>query len=314
MTNAIKYMIPEFIQNLRMDGKSPCTVQNYASTLRRFADFVGADKPASDIRTPDLSAFKASFGEVKPTTLCLHLEHLKLFFDYLTSLEIIASNPVKPTLFPNKKTVQQVKNRPIDEKLMPEEALAVINASRPSHCPESTFLRNKALATLVITCGVRNSELADLTPADLDYVTGSIAINHGKGDKYRNVPFPAPAQRIVRDYLDSGYRPANLTNADYLFGTSPDGRIWNRFDRHVLSEILRRFVQGVTGKQKIRSHKLRHAFASVSREMGMTKEDIQECLGHASLSTTERYLDRLDPEAAPKRMNEAWNQFTQEAV
>ena len=311
---SISTYISQFLDNLRADGKSQATVSSYASTLTRFADQIGAENPVGTIRTQDISAFKASLGAVKPTTLWLRLEHLKLFFDWLHAIEAVQTNPVKAALFPNKKNVAQVRNRPISEKLLPDEALSVISAVRPAHYAEKTFIRDKAIAVLIITCGMRNSELADLTPADLDFAGNSIAINHGKGNKFRNVPFPLPAQKIVKDYMRCGYRPAGMTDADYLFGTTPDGEIWNRLDRHILSEIVRRFIEAVTGKDKIRSHKLRHAFASVSREMGMTKEDIQECLGHASLDTTERYLDRLDPEAAPRRMNDAWNQFTGAAV
>ena len=156
---------------------------------------------------------------------------------------------------------------------------------------------------------MRNQELAHLRPCDLNYEDGYITIRHGKGDKFRTVPFPVKAQKMIIDYLRSGYRPAALTDQDPLFGTVPknDPTTWNVLDRHILSEIVRRFVEAVTEKDKIRSHKLRHAFASISREMGMAKEDIQECLGHASLETTERYLDRLNPEAAPGRMNAMWD-------
>ena len=52
-----------------------------------------------------------------------------------------------------------------------------------------------------------------------------------------------------------------------------------------------------------------HAFASVSREMGVSKEDIQESLGHSSVQTTENYLDRLCPEAAPERINNMWDEM-----
>lgn len=307
-TNTVSALTKVFLGDCATNGKSACTLQNYRSTLERFSGFIGENTNVSEIRTADIAAFKASLGDVKITTISLHLEHVKLFFGWCVGMEIIPSSPVKDFLFPNKKNIAAVRNRPIEEKITVEESLRILSASRPAGFLTTTFPRNKALTALFITGGMRNQELAHICPCDLDYSSGTITICHGKGDKYRSVPFPAIAQSLVRDYLASGYRPASMTDTDPLFVTVPkNGEGWNIIDRHMLSDIVRRTVEGIIGKDKIRSHKLRHAFASVSREMGMSKEDIQECLGHASLDTTERYLDRLNPEAAPKRMNDMWD-------
>lgn len=311
MTKTINTLINSFLADCAANGKSASTLQNYRTTLSRFAKFAGENAEILDIRTADIAAFKSSLGDVKVTTLSLHMEHIKLFFDWCTGMDLISVSPVKPFLFPNKKNITAVKNRPIEEKLTVEESLRILSASRPLGFREATFPRNKALTALCITGGMRNQELAHIRPCDLDFESGSITIQHGKGDKFRSVPFPPITQEMIRAYLASGYRPSDLTDTDPLFVTVPKSGIgWNILDRHILSEIVRRTVDGITGKDKIRSHKLRHAFASVSREMGMSKEDIQECLGHASLDTTERYLDRLNPEAAPKRMNDMWQQLS----
>lgn len=314
MKNAVNTLSQTFLADCATSGKSACTLQNYRTSLNRFAKFIGPETDITEIRTADIAAFKASLGSVKVTTINLHLEHLKLFFDWAEGMEIIPHTPVKQFLFPNKKNVTAVKNRPIEEKLTVEEALKILSAPRTGYLREATYPRNKALTALLITGGMRNQELAHIRPCDLDFNAGCITITHGKGDKFRTVPFPSQIQQMVREYLDSGYRPAELTDTDPLFVSVPKNGIgWNVLDRRILSEIVRRTVDAVTGKDKIRSHKLRHAFASVSREMGMSKEDIQECLGHASLDTTERYLDRLNPEAAPKRMNSMWDNLVNNA-
>ena len=312
--NTLSSLIVVYLSDCAANGKSECTLQNYRGTLDRFARFIGPDSDIAAIRTADIAAFKASLGDVKVTTLNLHLEHLRLFFDWAAGMEIIPVSPVKQFLFPNKKNVSSVRARPIEEKLTVEEALSMLTSAKPTWMRTRTFPRNQAIAAMLITGGFRNQELAALRPCDLDFLSGCVTIHHGKGNKFRTVPFPQIAQDLVRAYLASGYRPERLTDTDPLFGTVPKGTDgWTVLDRHVLSEIVRRTVDSVTGKDKIRSHKLRHAFASVSREMGMSKEDIQECLGHASLDTTERYLDRLNPEAAPKRMNDMWDLATHTA-
>lgn len=308
MKNTIATLAQTYLSDCVAKGKSNCTIANYRTTLNRFAAWAGADADITSIRTADIASFKASLGDVKITTLNFHLEHLRIFFDWAVGMEIIPVSPVKPFLFPNKKNISTVRNRPIEEKLIVEEAVKMLTTAKPTWMRTRTFPRNQAVCAMLITGGFRNQELAALTPADLDFESGCATISHGKGDKYRIVPFPSVAQNLVRAYLASGYRPANLTDRDPLFGTVPkSGTGWTTLDRHALSEIVRRTVESVTDKDKIRSHKLRHAFASVSREMGMAKEDIQECLGHASLDTTERYLDRLNPKAAPKRMNDMWD-------
>lgn len=308
MKNTLNALISTFLADCATNGKSADTLQNYRTTLSRFAAWAGTDADVTEFKTADIAAFKASLGDVKVTTLSFHLEHLKLFFDWCEGMEIIPASPVKSFLFPNKKNVSQVRNRPIEEKLTVEEAMKMLTAVKPTWMRNGTFPRNQAICGILITGGLRNQELAALTVADLDFESGCVTVRHGKGDKFRTVPFPKVAQDLVRAYLASGYRPDSCTDSDPLFGTVPKtGDGWNRMDRHILSEIVRRTVEAVSGKDKIRSHKLRHAFASVSREMGMAKEDIQECLGHASLDTTEKYLDRLNPEAAPKRMNDMWD-------
>ena len=309
--NTLSSLIAAYLSDCAANGKSSCTLQNYRCTLSRFSAFSGENTEISAIRTADIAAFKTSLGDVKVTTLNLHLEHLRLFFDWAAGMEIIPASPVKQFLFPNKKNISTVRSRPIEEKLTVEEALSMLTSAKPTWMRARTFPRNQAICAMLITGGFRNQELAALRPCDLDFLSGCVTIRHGKGDKFRTVPFPQIAQDLVRAYLASGYRPERLTDTDPLFGTVPKGTDgWTVLDRHVLSEIVRRTVDSVTGKDKIRSHKLRHAFASVARDMGMPKEDIQECLGHASLDTTEKYLDRLNPEAAPKRMNDMWATLT----
>lgn len=310
----LRIMMQTFLADCATNGKSADTLQNYRTTLSRFAAWAGEDADVTAFKTADIAAFKASLGDVKVTTLSFHLEHLKLFFDWCEGMEIISVSPVKSFLFPNKKNISQVRNRPIEEKLTVDEAMKMLTSAKPAWMRSGTFPRNQAICAILITGGMRNQELAALRPCDLDFDSGCINVLHGKGDKFRTVPFPKIAQDLVIAYLASGYRPESCTETDPLFGTVPkSGEGWNSMDRHILSEIVRRTVESVAGKDKIRSHKLRHAFASVSREMGMSKEDIQECLGHASLDTTERYLDRLNPEAAPKRMNDMWDIATHTA-
>ena len=178
----ITTLINSFLSDCSANGKSSCTLQNYRTTLSRFASFIGPDIDISDIRSADIAAFKSSLGDVKVTTLTLHLEHLKLFFDWAEGMEIIMASPVKTFLFPNKKNISQVRNRPIEEKLTVEEAMKMLTSTKPTWMRNGTFPRNQAICAVLITGGLRNQELAALRPCDLDFSACTITVQHGKGE------------------------------------------------------------------------------------------------------------------------------------
>ena len=153
---------------------------------------------------------------------------------------------------------------------------------------------------VLLTTAIRNAELLDLTPNDLDYERGIIKIQHGKGNKYRTVQFPLIAQEAVRKYLASGYRPASARDDEVLFGTMADvdGHHsayvgWHRGTQPWLSKLVENHVRKMTGRKDVRSHALRHASAATLLNAGLSMEEIQVILGHTDIETTQRYTGRL---------------------
>jgi site-specific recombinase XerD len=133
-------------------------------------------------------------------------------------------------------------------------------------------LRNRALAELVYSAGLRSREAVDLDLADVDFEQEAVRVR-GKGGKERVVPLGEEAAAWVARYLREA-RPALATGAENALFLSARGR---RLDTSTLRRLLPH------------PHRLRHAFATHLLEGGADLRTIQELLGHSSLSTTQVY-------------------------
>jgi integrase/recombinase XerC len=148
--------------------------------------------------------------------------------------------------------------------------------------------RDRAALELLYGSGLRASELVGLDLDDVD-LSRRLARVRGKGGKERLVPFGREAERTVRAYLPdrAAWRSqgAEPPAGEPLFVNQRGGRLSDRSLRRILDAAVLR----VAITAHIHPHTLRHAFATHLLEAGMDLRAIQELLGHASLSTTQRY-------------------------
>jgi site-specific recombinase XerD len=133
-------------------------------------------------------------------------------------------------------------------------------------------LRNRALAELVYSAGLRSREAVELDLADVDFEQEHVRVQ-GKGGKERVVPLGEEAALWLARYLRDA-RPALAAGAEDALFLSARGR---RLDTSTLRRLLPH------------PHRLRHAFATHLLEGGADLRTIQELLGHSSLSTTQVY-------------------------
>jgi site-specific recombinase XerD len=133
-------------------------------------------------------------------------------------------------------------------------------------------LRNRALAELVYSAGLRSRETVDLDLADVDFEQEHVRVR-GKGGKERVVPLGEEAAVWLARYLRDS-RPGLAAGAEDALFLSARGR---RLDTSTLRRLLPH------------PHRLRHAFATHLLEGGADLRTIQELLGHSSLSTTQVY-------------------------
>jgi len=150
-------------------------------------------------------------------------------------------------------------------------------------------LRDRAVLETLYSCGIRVSELTGMDVGNLD-LEGGLARVLGKGGKERIVPVGSCARKALGDYLEErGNPPPDRP----LFVNARGGRL----TRRSVARIVDAHMLMIAAMRKVSPHTLRHTFATHLLEGGADLRAIQELLGHASLSTTQKYthvsIDRL---------------------
>jgi len=149
--------------------------------------------------------------------------------------------------------------------------------------------RDRAIFELLYGCGLRISELAGLCLRDIDRSEGWLRVR-GKGRKERQVPLPGKAAESLRRYLAERPAPAPsrsgaAPNDQAVFLNHHRGRLTDRGIRG----IVKFYATMLTGDSSIHPHSFRHAYATHLLADGADLRAIQELLGHARLSTTQKY-------------------------
>ena len=297
--------VEDFLDNLRNVGASVKTIRNYSSRLHLFGSYFQENGKTEDPTYNDVKSWRNQLNDngLKPTTVRQYLIELRSFFDYATDEALednrwYVKNPVSKRLLPDTKSKQ-----PYEHILSDEDLLKLWDNHCPGNGKKTYWPRNYAIVILLLTTEIRNNELLELTPSDLDWEYSEIIVRHGKGDKYRVVDFPLIAQTAVALYLKSGIRPQTASDDECLFGTFAEqsfqgrgnGENWHKGTSQWLSSLVERHIKMITGVEDIRTHALRHAGARLDLNCGMRAEALQAKLGHESLTTTRIYSGRLLP-------------------
>jgi integrase/recombinase XerD len=205
------------------------------------------------------------------------LSGLKSFFKYLMLEEVIALNPTELMASPKqKRALPHVLSIGDIDRLF-----AAIDHSTPEG------MRNRAMLETLYSCGLRVTELIQMTISNLYLDIGFVKIV-GKGNKERLVPIGAAAIKYIRMYKDQ-VRPflAQIKPGmeDCLFLNRRGGML----SRVMVFYIIRDIAQKAGIAEAIHPHTLRHSFATHLVEAGADLRAVQEMLGHSSITTTEIY-------------------------
>jgi integrase/recombinase XerC len=268
-----------FARFLRAErGFSEHTQRAYLADLRQLRKAVPS-KPPSRIDPDDVRSFLAAQHRSRaPTTLGRRLASLRAFFKWLVREGVRDADPTLGLPAPRAP-------RPLPRPIAVDDVTALLDAPRAKDAP--TAQRDQALFELMYGAGLRVGEIVALDVRDLDLVRGEVRV-WGKGGKERVVPLPQAARAALRTHLDARREPGIL--AQPLFTASASGGAKSRrlSDRDARRLLRRRALEaGVTGR--IHPHRMRHSYATHLLDMGADLRAIQELLGHASLSTTQRY-------------------------
>ena len=267
-----------FLRHLdRERNASPHTVRAYGEDLAQFARHVraelGRDGKPGDVDHLLIRAFLARLHRqgVKPVSAARKLATLRTFFRYLCREGVLDRNPARSLLSPR---LERRVPTYLDER---DVALLV---EMPGD--GAAAVRGRAILELLYATGIRCSELVGLDVSEIDRSARMIRVL-GKGRKERIVPFGGHAGAAIDLYLP--VRQESRPRTDALFVNARGGRL---SDRSVRVLVAKR-VKSVALARRVSPHTLRHSFATHLLERGADLRAIQELLGHASLSTTQRY-------------------------
>lgn len=288
-------LVRKYAEQLR-NGRSISahTLRNYLSDLAQFQRFLIerelalGENASIDVRKVDVHVVRAYLAwltrDRKKSSVGRKLAALKGFFRYLIASKQIDKDPLRLIHSPKQE-------KPLPTFLSVDDVFQLLGGIKIN---SELDVRDRAVLEVFYSCGVRVSELVGLNWADIDFQLGIIRVV-GKGSKERIVPIGDVALTALQSYGQEQRkkRRSSGTGETPVFLNNRGERISTRSIARVVEKWLKR-----TGIQlKMGPHGLRHSFATHLLNGGADLRVIQELLGHASLSTTQRYthlnLDQL---------------------
>jgi integrase/recombinase XerC len=272
-----------FLNELRRQNASGHTVRNYASDLDQFLDYFtisGEKKPA--VEEFDALAIREWLGHLYQQRLTAvsmrrKLAAIRSFFKFLLREGLVDKNVARMVRTPKApKTLPAVMTAEQTNALVDGVSPAADKFERPYPA------RDLAIFEFLYGCGLRISELVGLNLEDFDFSERWIRVR-GKGKKERQVPYAGKASSALERYLT--LRQPDSGSAQALFLNHRGARLTDRGARN----IVKFYARMVTGDSSIHPHSLRHAYATHLLSDGADLRAIQELLGHARLSTTQKY-------------------------
>ena len=297
---------PEFVNSfldytITILNKSPNTVKEYNYDIANFLKYMKRQYKLSDekdfkdipINDMDISvirritlqdihgyiSYMARELKSSPATRARKISAIRVFFKYLTSkAKLLDINPAQDLESP------KLGHR-MPKYLSLEESKKLLNVSMDEE--NRNNIRNYAIITLFLNCGMRLSELVNINITDIDFSESKMTVI-GKGNKERTIYLNKACMKAIKDYLS--IRPHDRVkndSRDALFLSERKERISNRSVQDIVKKELQKAGLDI---KKYSVHKLRHTAATLMYQYGdVDIRALQELLGHESISTTEIY-------------------------
>ena len=290
----LEQRITEFLRLLEVEeNTSPHTLRAYGSDLRQLRTFAaertGAEPASLQCEAVDAAVVRAFLVLLlrrnRKSSVARKLSAAKRFFHEAIRHGWMSTDPTAGIATP-RKDKQLPAHLTVDDVF---RLLAAPDASTPAG------LRDRAILEVAYSCGLRVSELVGLDWADVDAALGIVRVS-GKGRKERVVPIGAKALEALAAYRSAvpalcGGRLPDDERAVFL--NQRGGRLTVRSVARMVDAYT--VASGLSAK--VSPHAIRHSFATHLLGAGADLRAIQELLGHASLSTTQKYthvnLDQL---------------------
>ncbi len=272
----MKELIEKFEEHMKLEmGFSPHTVRNYMSDLCQFSQFLEENSLGIDPDRLSIRRYLANLAKKnEKSSIGRKLASIRRFYKYLVREGVLAANPFEGIATPKR------------EKKLPkffsvDDAFRLMDASSGE---KTLTLRDHAILELLYSSGLRAEELSNLDLQNIDLASGMVRVI-GKGHKERMVPVGGKAIEALKTYLDIREGLKKEEDDDTLFLSFRGTRLTTRSIGRIVGKYIRKAGIPGTGSP----HTLRHSFATHLLDGGADLRGIQELLGHASLSTTQKY-------------------------
>ena len=276
----LETQIGRYLAELRRINASPHSILAYESDLGQFLTYLSPPElEPPGPREIDLLVMREWLASLyrdglDPASIRRKLAAVRSFFRYMLREGVVEINvaklvrtPKAPKKLPEVMTAEQVNT------LLDGVAGGKLERPQPA--------RDRAMFEVLYGCGVRVSELAGMNLEDLDRSQGWLRVR-GKGRKERQVPLTGKAAEALERYLAE--RPVKRDERA-VFLNHRGGRLTTRG----ISGIVKLYATYLAGDPSVHPHSFRHAYATHLLADGADLRAIQELLGHARLSTTQKY-------------------------
>lgn len=268
----------------RSNSGSQHTLDAYRKDIQDFcvylkeedvSDFEDVDRIVVMNYVGELRSRMGVNGPMKNTSVARKLSSLRSFYRYLNEYVGIPNNP-----FLYLKSPKPAKRIP--EFLFYDEMETFLSSVDET---SDDGIRNRAMFELMYACGLRVSEVVNLTLDDIDFQDLIVRVM-GKGSKERLVPFYEYAKEKIAAYLPIRKQWMNMLHHRYIFVNQRGKQLTSRGVQYIMEK------QALLGDLSIHvhPHMFRHTFATHLLDNGADLRVVQELLGHSSLSTTQIYV------------------------
>lgn len=257
-------------------GLSSNTIDSYLRDVRNFGDFIMRRYSLApcDVEQQQVEEYMEQLYELSlcSSTAARMLSSVKSFYEFMLVAREMDLSPAEMVSPPSL-------SRHLPDLLTVEQIDSIIEAVDSA---TTKGLRDRALLELLYSCGLRASEAVGLRLSDLFFDAGYLRVV-GKGDKQRLVPLSGVARRRIELYLER--RGGEGSSVETLFLNNRGAGL----TRVMLFTIVRRATAAAGVEQRVSPHTFRHSFATHLLEGGASIREVQEMLGHESITTTEIY-------------------------
>lgn len=289
--------VTQFLDYMQLEKDcSANTTAAYQNDLAQFLQFVADYAPPTGAKVNDWQDVDEQVVQTyllflkersyASSTVARKIASVKSFLHYLSDMGQISEDPTKRLDSPKVK-----KNLPRAIRL--EEIDLLLAAPLAEQTPKSA--RDKALLELLYATGMRVTELVNLNLDSVNLEAQAVTCGDG-GKRTRTVPIYAGAVDAVATYLTAGRPQLEVDPREQALFLNHRGQ---RLTRQGLWLIIKHYVRQVGIAADVTPHTLRHSFATHLLHAGADLREVQERLGHASVSTTQVYR-QVGDDATPE--------------